>query len=347
MPTDRNRRNLLLAATATVWGVAYVAWTADWSITPMPFPLDRALRRVAICLFGFAQCLGIIRLLDRADRQALARRLAVAAGLCMAASLLQSLLSELVYHQIAPRWGASSVADFVERALSDLWVYFAWAALYFAIDDDARLRRGALRLADTERALLSAQNRALLRQIQPHFLFNTLNAISGLVLEGERERADRTVTALARLLRATMATELPSFRTLEAELDAQHAYLDIQAARFENRFELREEVPAELRALEVPSLILQPLVENAFTHGVARTTAKVTITIAARRCSDGVEIAVSDDAAGGVASRCGTGLGLANVRERLQLLYGAASVDAAPLRPHGWSTRLRIPAAAS
>jgi LytS/YehU family sensor histidine kinase len=283
--------------------------------------------------------------LGRAAGQGLVRRLLLAFGLCVAASLIHAAFSQLVFSVIAPRWDAASVSGWLGGAMTNFWVFAAWSALYFALDYDTAARDSRLALAGAHADLLEAQNLALVRQVDPHFLFNALNTVSGLIGEGDTERADRTTLALARLLRGTFQREMPPFRTLGEELAAQGAYLDVQAARFPDRFTFVDAVPEALRARRVPTLILQPLIENAFTHGVARSEDRVTLEVTAREDAERLILIVRDDASpAGKSAHDGAGIGLDNVRRRLETLYGARAALAFALRePRGWMTEVTLP----
>jgi LytS/YehU family sensor histidine kinase len=258
---------------------------------------------------------------------------------------VESGLGEVAFYMIEPRWGLGSIAVWLAAAMTDFWVFVAWAALYFALDYDAQVRAERTRLADARAAALRAQNRALVQQVDPHFLFNALNTVSGLIVEGDAAAADRTVLALARLLRTMQDRELPAFRTLGEEIEAQEAYLAVQAARFPERFRLIDAVPQGLRERSVPTLILQPVIENVFLHGVARASERVTLELFAREDADALVFGVRDDAfpLAGAAHR-GRGVGLDNVRNRLATLYGeTAKLAFGDRAPCGWEVELRLP----
>jgi LytS/YehU family sensor histidine kinase len=345
--TGPNNRSLAIA-TVAVWVVAYAAWTADWFISPdMGHGFDRALRRILICIVGVGLCWAMVRPLRAAAAWSLPRRLALAAGLCVAGALVEETFSKLVLYVIAPRWGSATFLDLLSGAInSEAWVFLSWAALYFTLDYDARVRDADLALADAQAAVAEARNRALIQQVDPHFLFNALNTVSGLILENRPERANRAVMALSRLLRGSLERELPALRPLAAELAEQGGYIEVQSARFEDRFRFVDEVPPELRDWPVPSLILQPVIENAFTHGVGRTEGLVTLTVHAERDGERLRLSVADDARP-ISPKPGCGLGLDNVRRRLAALYGdAARLEAGPTQPHGWRTELLLPARA-
>ena len=188
-------------------------------------------------------------------------------------------------------------------------------------------RRQALQLelqaSELQTRLVQAQLSALKGQLQPHFLFNTLNAIMVLVRQGKSGQAEEMLARLSDLLRSVLedveAQEVP----LRRELESLQLYLDIEQVRFQDR--LRVEIDVEPAALDaaVPHLGLQPIVENAVRHGIGRRSAAGSIRISAARVGEGLEIRVQDDGPGlppgGVSSN---GIGLSNTRARLQQLYG-------------------------
>lgn len=220
---------------------------------------------------------------------------------------------------------------------------FGWSCLYLALQYSSEVRETERRLAALREEALSAQMRALHYQINPHFLFNTLNSIAGLVEEGANQPAREMVLRLASFLRRTISLDPMIETSLGEEVKLQLDYLRIEEARFADRMTVRVELDDAARLAPVPALILQPLVENAVKHGVARTPGPASIEIGAMRTEDGllkiwVENSVPPNA------NChpdGLGIGLANVRNRLATRYGAAAecrtVPAAPGR-----TRIEI-----
>ena len=202
------------------------------------------------------------------------------------------------------------------------WVVVCGAhALLFYRRSQERERR-ALELAAS---LAQAKLQALRMQLQPHFLFNTLNAISTLV-HRDAAAADEMIGNLSDFLRLTLENadrpELP----LGEELEFVRCYLAIEQVRFGDRLRVDYDVPAELRSVAVPTLILQPLVENALRHGLEPQTGGGTLRIEARRMGDSLQISVIDNGRGLPAQPPQrTGIGVANTRERLRERFGANS----------------------
>jgi two-component system, LytTR family, sensor kinase len=172
--------------------------------------------------------------------------------------------------------------------------------------------------------LATAQLGALRAQIQPHFLFNTLNAITALVRDQETKGALATLARLSDLLRAVLTADAAHEVQLAEEIAFIEQYLGIMEVRYSDRLRVSWSVPDDLRTARVPTFVLQPLVENAIRHGIAKRTEAGRIEIAARRAGDRLILTVTDDGPG--PNGAGDGMGLANTRERLERLYGSATV---------------------
>jgi hypothetical protein len=337
------RPSILLLATVILWTVAYAAWTAGWMLDPMPFALERALRRIPLCVFGAALCLGIGRLLagmhgDPSPRITTMSVLAVAG-----ASVLHAFVNELVFYVIVPRWGGPAWVHIPDVIMSDFWVYAAWVLLYFALAADAARRDREVHLAQASAQAIDAQHKLLVQQINPHFLFNALNTVYALVLENDNARARRCLLALSAFLRRSLESDAPLLVSLRNELQSVRDYLNIEMARFGERLRLVENVPGLLLHRGVPNLILQPLVENCVKHGLRGHGNPVTITLSATTVDDALILAVENDGPVVAAPSC-HGLGLAHVAQRLRLLHGeAGGLDARPRKAGGFVARIRLP----
>jgi two-component sensor histidine kinase len=177
-----------------------------------------------------------------------------------------------------------------------------------------------LRASELEAALARTQLQVLIAQLQPHFLFNTLNGISALISQ-DPPAAERMVARLGDLLRLTLEESGAQEATLERELRIVRAYLEIEQVRFGARLRVETDVAADVRDARVPHLLLQPLVENALRHGVGRKAGPARVVIRARREGAGLRLVVEDDGVGLPAS-FREGVGLSNTRARLRRLYG-------------------------
>jgi LytS/YehU family sensor histidine kinase len=172
--------------------------------------------------------------------------------------------------------------------------------------------------------LVEAQLKALKMQLHPHFLFNTLHTITALIHE-DAEMAERTIARLGELLRLFLATSAVHEAPLREELRILGLYLEIERARFEERLQVRYDVPENLQDAVVPNLVLQPLVENSIRHGIGRRAEPGWILVAAERDADKLVLRVTDNGEGLKQSPLRTaheGMGLTITRGRLATLYG-------------------------
>ena len=190
----------------------------------------------------------------------------------------------------------------------------------------AKFRERELRASQLESRLAQSQLEVLRMQLQPHFLFNTLHTISAFMQEGEIDAADRMISRLSDLLRLALDGAGTQEVRLRDEMDFLGRYLEIQQIRFQDQLRVRLDVPDELLDARVPSLILQPLVENAIKHGVTPRAEGGEVAVAVSRENGTLHIVVRDDGPGlsasAVRSTNGGGVGLANTRARLEQLYG-------------------------
>lgn len=192
-----------------------------------------------------------------------------------------------------------------------------------------------------------AQLRMLHYQINPHFLFNTLNAISTLVLEKRNEQAEGMLLKLAGFLRYSLDRQPTEMTALAAELEAQRKYLEIEQTRFDDKLKVRFDIEPGLENAQVPSLILQPILENAIKYAITPRAEGGGIEVAARRDKDKLRITIEDDGPGLPTDdqpRRRRGVGLANARERLELIYGGrAGLTARNREPNGCRVEIWLP----
>jgi sensor histidine kinase YesM len=202
--------------------------------------------------------------------------------------------------------------------------YWIVLVVLLGIDSRRRLRDERLRNAQLEGQLAQSQLQALRMQLQPHFLFNTLNAISALALANPLQ-ARLMIARLSDLLRLTLeeyhAVEVP----LSREIEFLRCYLAIQEVRFQDRLSTQLDVDADTLRAAVPSMILQPLVENALRHGLLAKAEPGRLHVASRRDGDALHLRVDDDGLGLPPGGPAEGVGLGNTRERLRVLFGAAA----------------------
>jgi signal transduction histidine kinase len=200
---------------------------------------------------------------------------------------------------------------------SNLTAYAGIVALVLGLESARRARTRERQAEALSAELTEARLAALRSQVEPHFLFNALNSIAMLVRQGEGDRAVRMIADLGGLLRHATSDAAPQLVPLSQELELVRQYLAIEATRFGNRLRVLTEVPAELAGAEVPSLVLQPLVENAIRHGISATTRPGTVEIRAHQEGDSLVLQVIDDGPGPASGPVREGIGLRNGRARL------------------------------
>lgn len=242
-----------------------------------------------------------------------------------------------------PRNGHLFRTLLVDNAHDALWFYGTIVAVSELLHYQAKCRERERRAATLEAQLARAQLKALKMQLDPHFLFNTLHSISGLIHE-DAAAADRTVKRLGSLLRLSCENGNEQEVTLRREMEFLDGYLDIQKTRLGERLRVGVHLaPGTLEAL-VPNMILQPLVENAVKHGIASRATPGRLDIRAEGRGGALCLEIADDGPGFSRTRNGTaakGVGIANTRERLQQLYGEAHTFRLDTPPGG-GTRVRL-----
>jgi two-component system, LytTR family, sensor kinase len=256
----------------------------------------------------------------------------------VAIHLLASVLCALVY-MVLRAWlgqvqsGVSGVRVSFAEAFNplvvksvhfNLLIYWVMVSVSHAFAYYRQYQERALRASELEKRLAQAKLQALQMQLNPHFLFNTLNAIASL-MHKDVKGADRMITRLADLLRYALESTDAHEVTLRQELSFLERYLEIEKTRFGSRLTVRLEVPEETLDALVPNLILQPLVENAIKHGIERRSKPGLIELRARCEGDRLRLTLVDNGPGLPAQPAGRkGIGVANTRARLTELYGEA-----------------------
>jgi len=216
-----------------------------------------------------------------------------------------------------------------------------WLGIIFGLESFARWREEREQLLTLQKHLAESQLAQLKAQLQPHFLFNALNTISSL-MQVDIERADRLLTQLADLLRSSLQASARDVTSLREELKLLDLYAQIMQQRFAGRVHLAWNVADDALEAQIPTLLLQPLLENAFKHGVERSREPVSIEIAADRQGQDLRVAISNSNSS-LSATPSTGIGLRNCRERLQLLFGAHAGLQLLQEGDGVTARLSIP----
>ncbi|WP_267225733.1 sensor histidine kinase [Dyella silvae] len=240
-------------------------------------------------------------------------------------------------------FGAFARMQFAYNFHLSLLTYGVVLVVLRALESQRRLRDERLRSSQLETQLVQSQLQTLRVQLQPHFLFNTLNAISALAL-ADPVQARQMIARLSDFLRLTLEERHAQQVPLSREVEFLNCYLGIQQVRFQDRLTTHLDVSADtLRAL-VPNMILQPLVENALRHGLLDKTERGTLHIVTRRDGDDLLLRVDDDGIGLPPEGPKDGLGLGNTRTRLDMLFGeAATVDLQRKVEGGTRVELRFP----
>jgi two-component system, LytTR family, sensor kinase len=213
------------------------------------------------------------------------------------------------------------------QALTFLIVYILIATVTYAADARSRIARQLTETALLNEELSRSQLAALRGQMEPHFMYNTLNSIAGLVRDSQKDAAVNMITGLSEFLRRASEDSHRAQVTLAEELEYLQRYLDIQKLRFGERLRIVMDVPPALHGAMVPNLLLQPLVENAIKHGIAERRAGGTVRVSAALTDELLHLGIFND---GPAlppdwQATHTGVGIGNLRTRLQILYGSGA----------------------
>ncbi|MEM1125569.1 MAG: histidine kinase [Bacteroidota bacterium] len=233
------------------------------------------------------------------------------------------------------------------RLHSNVLAYIALAGAVYAVDYYRQNQERQRRAAQLEAQLAQAHLRALRMQLNPHFLFNALHAVGSLVRTGNAEASVQMIGRLGAFMRVALESNGQQEQPLEHELAFVRRYLEIEEIRFQGRLIVDLDIEPGLEQALVPSLLLQPLVENAIKHGVAPYARTGRVRIHAATDDDTLVLTVDDDGPGylnGAVPQVGAGVGLANTRDRLHTLYGAQqSFTLTPQRPQGMRAQVRLP----
>ena len=237
----------------------------------------------------------------------------------------------VTFRPFGPDFPDRTFPHFLSGFTDDLLMTIAFYALILTMNNffesRERLVKQNLELAQLNEQLAQAQLSALRRQIEPHFLFNALNSIAGLIRERRPTEAIAMLVSLSDFLRRTLSESNSQEVALSEELDFVKQYLAMQKVRFAERLQLSVDVPTELQDAAIPNLILQPLVENAIKHGIAKRKEGGSVRIAASSQGNHLHISVSNDGPSLAPGweTASTGVGVTNVRARLRALYGDAA----------------------
>ena len=354
MKTERTSSSSVSAwKIAAVWMIPAVLSTVETvmfsRLGGRPIAVWRAFVGEAPQWFGWAMLTPVIIAL--AERYSLRRPVRVRAVMIHAAASLGASFLLAVCDAVVNSWVRPSPAGIVASTRN--WflgglpattlVYFAIVVASYAWQSSVRLRERDAQAAALEAQLREAQLSALRMQLQPHFLFNSLNAVMALVRDRDTDRAIRALALLSDVLRTTMNAGDAHETTLAAEIDFVRRYLGIEQVRFDDRLRVEIDVPEELEDARVPVFILQPFVENALKHGVLRGRGGNEIAMSASANEASLVLRVCDDGCGlGPTSGESSGVGIANARRRLERMYGAAAELSVRNRPDAAGVEVTI-----
>ncbi|MEP2101477.1 MAG: histidine kinase [Parasphingorhabdus sp.] len=313
------------------------AAVGDW-----PAQEELAVRRVVVTILGIVITYMLYRLLQLFEDKMLSTRIitafagAIPCAIAIAAFNFymfnvydpQSLFDEKNMEEMRKYMEQENFAlkVIVEDSISRFFFMISWASLYLTLSYASEVRTVERKAARFAQAAQDAELRSLRYQVNPHFLFNTLNSLSTLVMRSQPEEAEEMILNLSKFYRTSLSGDPLEDVALSEEVHLQNLYLDIEAVRFPKRLKTETDIPEKLMDVLVPGLILQPLVENAIKHGVAHSKRPVTISISAVAEGDFLKLTVADDGEAqmlGKSKAQSNGIGLANVRDRLETRFGS------------------------
>jgi two-component system, LytTR family, sensor kinase len=314
------------------------------AVMEFPDQGELATRRIIVTLVGIALTWLLYLFLRLFDRQPLGVRVATAFAAAIPCAIAIAWANFFVFNIYDPiglfsdptlgnqvqdlreQLGFTAWQEIAEIAITRYFFLIAWASLYLALGYAREVREAERTASRFAQAAQDSELRSLRYQVNPHFLFNTLNSLSSLVIKGDRDKAEAMIQNLSTFYRTSLSSDPLEDVTLAEEVELQKQYLDIEAVRFPERLRTVIDIPPALADERIPALILQPLVENAIKYGVSRTTRPVTLRIAASQRDGWLDLVVEDDGElSPKPDQHGSGIGLANVRDRLEARYGAAA----------------------
>ena len=325
-----------MSARSQFWIFQALGWGAFVGALLFPWlgalPLEGMLLAKAPLIAAGIGVTLLLRLLYRALLRAGAR------GWVLAAAIGAASYGAAVLWTITADWTSRVVLHGVEHVslirlsfdrFGGTWycalVLLAWSLLYFGVTQYRALLAERERSVRSESLAREARLDALRYQINPHFLFNTLNAISTLIVEVRSREAAEMISRLSDFLRRTLSGDAEAEITVAEEVSFVRQYLEIEQVRFGDRLTVDVDIDPEAEALEVPALILLPIVENAVRHAVERNEHGGRVAVRAALRGRELQLIVSDDGPGEeTIASAGSGIGLSNTRARLQQLFGAA-----------------------
>jgi len=338
----------------TIWFVL-LFWATQFSLltaqSMMMMPegdnLPYLLPRACVTIVGIGLSLGIAVIGQRFKGRPIRLRILLAVALAALGAVIHASSNVAIFSLLIPepRGEQASIFSYMIASVQWFWAYLALSALLLAFWYSLESAERERRIAQLRGIADAAQLRALRYQLNPHFMFNTLNSIAALIARREVEPAELMVENLADFLRACLSLDPQEDIALDREIELQALYLAIEAVRFSDRLDVQIDIPEEARRALVPSLVLQPLIENVVKHGVSTSTTPVTLHISASIEDRRLRVCVRNSAGNGTGPGIrGTGVGLNNVAARLQARFGeACAFTAGPQEQGGFAVGFAIP----
>ena len=349
-----------LGPAIVIWLFSYVLFDIVAFLVNRSAPGMSLLASIPMFVLGVCQTEALDMLRGRLERLTWAVRLSLLLGAALVATSIQSLFDLYWTRYLAltwfPTWQSWALQISSQRLLTSLILYLWTFCLALTLLWAARASRSAeastARAAEAQAAAAKAQSAALRLQLNPHFLFNTMNSISSLVALDRKHEAEEMIERLCEFLRASLNADPMEDVPLAQEIDTIDAYLSIEATRFGERLNIAIDIAPEAINAQVPNFILQPLVENAIKHGVSRVKGQANLLIGAARQGEELVLTVENSAAAepdgptgeeALPTRSGTGIGLSNCQQRLANRYGQSARLVSGATPSGYQAVIRMP----
>lgn len=354
----RRLSHTALGPAVVIWGFGYVLVDIFAFLMGRSAPGTNLLAAVPMFALGVGLTLILDGLRQSMRPYGWALRWVILAFAICVATAIQTLFDlywlRWVSVTLAPSWQEWALIISVQRLFTVgilyLWTFCLALTLLWAARFSTKFEASNARAARAEAAAAKAEAAALRLQLNPHFLFNTLNSISSLVHLDRRQQAEEMIDRLCDFLRASLSADPMADVSLAHEIDSIDAYLDIEATRFGDRLEVRIDVEPGVAELPVPNFLLQPLVENAIKHGVAKAKGPALLHVTAGMDGDALALSVfnsfpdnPDTAPEDCPSRPSTGIGLANIRQRLVNRFGTKASLETEETPDGYRAVIRLP----
>jgi len=301
--------------------------------------------RAAMNVLAFALCIPLGKVIAATLEKPISKRVLSIGSACLPIAVVYAMVGHYVWTYVLenPPMPYSTLASLIVQSQYNFILFLLWSAFCAVILYAAQLQERERSLLQAQVLAREAELKMLRYQINPHFLFNTLNAVSALIVTGQAQAAEAMITKLARFFRNALSRESTAKVTLTEELRVQLEYLNIELTRFPDRLSWSTQIEPGLDKALVPHLILQPLFENAIKHGVARNASPVELQLSATRKDGQLILRLRNDAKRVGPAEQGEGVGLANVARRLANFYGAGAALSVVQREGFFTVELRLP----